>query len=206
MASQSGSGSESESGSEDEGGDHTNHYCSQAMSQAEFTDDSEADSDVEGGGPIDAAASASQVSTAFANLKKSMCVLFAAVAVNMFVMDACAAGDDAELREKSKNVTVWVNHMISLEPEFLSYPQYRCARCCVARGWLSAALVAVPPHCFTSPPRPPPTSFSPFRLLSPPFHYSKFRKLVRGLFSAYPFVFEHVGEQDFDAYIKVCVT
>ena len=155
MASQSGSGSESESGSEDEGGDRTNHYCSQAMSQADFTDDSEADSEVEGGESIDAAASASQVSTAFANVKKSMCVLFAAVAVNMFVMDACAAGDDAELRKKSGNVTAWVNHMISLEADFLSYPQYRCARCCVARGLLSAALVAVPPHCFTSPPRRP---------------------------------------------------
>ena len=160
----------------------------------------------QGGEPIDPAASASQVSSAWAGVKKSMCVLFAAVAVNMFIMDACAAGDDAELREKSKNVTVWVNHMISLESEFLSYPQYRCAVLCCA--WVVCRLRSSRCRLIASPRlrAPPPPSFSPFRLLSPPFHYSKFRKLVRGLMSAYPFVFEHVGEQDFDAYIKVCVT
>ena len=106
-------------------GERVNTYCSQSQVMEDFSDDEEAIPTAIAPKTMDPEASAKSVGASYTALKKSTATFLASVAVNMFVMDSCAEGEDEELRLKAKNVTQWVIHMKELDSEFPDYDIYR---------------------------------------------------------------------------------
>ena len=112
--------------SEDEDEMRVNCYASQSQVMEGFSDEEDA-VELEDGlvGNVDAVTSARSVGSAWTDLKTSVVGFLSAVAVNMFVMDSCAKGEDDELRGKAKNVSKWVEHMKTIDDGFPAYEQYR---------------------------------------------------------------------------------
>ena len=87
---------ESDEGSELGFGENerVNTYCSQSQVMEDFSDDEEAIPTAIAPKTTDPESSAKSVGASYTALKKSTATFLASVAVNMFVMDSCAEGED----------------------------------------------------------------------------------------------------------------
>ena len=75
-------------------GERMNTYCSQSQVMEDFSDDEEAIPTAIAPKTMDPESSAKSVGASYTALKKSTATFLASVAVNMFVMDSCAEGED----------------------------------------------------------------------------------------------------------------